>query len=633
MIRNTPAQRSKSGIARRSLDGAHDVDPQLWHLRTGDELARAVFDRVAQLARQRTARNSRMLRWASLYENRLVTGWSADGSSRGRSFGPDAPTLNVVRSCVDTLTNRIARDRPRVQFVPSGGDWDVQQRAESLSSYLDGVFEASDAYAAGVRCFRDAAVFGTGALQVSCASGRDRDGGVRIDRVPLHEVYVDEEDGRYGRPLEILRLSRRSVAELVGLYPDHATRIRQAVGTPADSGDTDAHDATRTSTSSTGPTVATVEAWRLPVGDDPGKHVLAVMGCVLVEEDWDRPRHAIQFFHLDDPLVGFWGHGLAEDLDRIQVEINRCLRDIGTAISRQATPYVFVDPATNLNASHLNGTIGGIIKTPRPPTFVAPQAISPQVTDHVRWLEQKAYNITGISQLSAQGKKPAGLDSGVALREVQDIESERFVTVAQRYQRLFVEVGKVVIDETRALEAREPGVQVRAVLSSWAETLKWEDVDLDDDRFVMQAWPVSQLPRTPAGRLQFVQELQRAQIIGRETALSLFDMPDVKEAMSLETSSLDSIRSALSFMLKRGAYIPPTKYMDLSLAMKLAQQTLLRGMAHDMPDDVQELLRVFLSDCEALLEQAQPAAPETMPQTMPAGAPTPDVVSTIPASV
>jgi hypothetical protein len=50
--------------------------------------------------------------------------------------------------------------------------------------------------------------------------------------------------------------------------------------------------------------------------------------------------------------------------------------------------------------------------------FTLRQAMHPEVYNHLDRLYQRAYEISGISELSATGKKPAGLESGAALQDL-----------------------------------------------------------------------------------------------------------------------------------------------------------------------------------------------------------------------
>ena len=86
--------------------------------------------------------------------------------------------------------------------------------------------------------------------------------------------------------------------------------------------------------------------------------------------------------------------------------------------------------------------------------------------------------VAGISQLSATSRKPSGLDAAVAMREYQDIESDRFQLVAQRYEKSFLDAAKIVLDMQRDIGS----VVIKAVKGSVVEEIDFKkDADLDDN--------------------------------------------------------------------------------------------------------------------------------------------------------
>jgi hypothetical protein len=277
-------------------------------------------------------------------------------------------------------------------------------------------------------------------------------------------------------------------------------------------------------------------------------------------------------------------------------------------MARVATPYIFVDPRSELNAAHLNGQVGGIIKARTPPTVLTPPGISPQMIDYAERLERRAYEVSGVSQLSAQSRKPAGIDSGVALREMQDIETLRFEVVAQRYQRYFVKLAAAVVDESRRLYESDPSLAVTAV-GDEVRQVRWKEVDLARDQYVLRPYPVSQLPRDPSGRLQTVSEyIDRGFIQDREVAMALLNVPDIKDAFSLETASYDAVRSMLTDIAKGRGYRPPTDDLNLPQAVKMSTAMLLRATRLGLEDHRLSLLSQWRDEAKALLVDSQRAS-------------------------
>ena len=111
-----------------------------------------------------------------------------------------------------------------------------------------------------------------------------------------------------------------------------------------------------------------------------------------------------------------------------------------------STPKVFLDMSSKVISSHLNNDIGAIIKYQgNKPDFQVTQAVHPELFQHLDRLYNRAYEIAGISQLSAQSKKPGGLTSGIAITEYNDIESERFNIIGQRYENFYKNAARHII--------------------------------------------------------------------------------------------------------------------------------------------------------------------------------------------
>jgi hypothetical protein len=249
-----------------------------------------------------------------------------------------------------------------------------------------------------------------------------------------------------------------------------------------------------------------------------------------------------------------------------------------------------------------------------------------------------AYEQEGVSQMSASSKKPAGLDSGAALREHNDIESERFATQGHAYEqwhldlaRLMVETAKEVYtsSDPRSYEVKVPG-------SRFLETIDWKDVRLEDDAYVMQCFPVSSLPKDPAGRLQTIQEYIQAGLIDQRSGKRLLDFPDLEAVETLQSAVEERILSSLDAIVEGGDFDAPDAYMDLDLARQLALQYINRYATLGLEEERMEELRAWIRQVDDLqqkavmLAQAQAqAAPPAPALAAPEAQPTSDLIPNV----
>ncbi len=591
----------------------HDNIKAKWWELDDVSLANSVFAVARKIESNQTYRNVDNLRYFKMYHNSEV-GIGARG--RNDNLVQNRVALNIVQSCVDTATAKIAKNKPRPMFLTDEGDFSQQRKGKLLTKYVEGVYETAKAYPIGQRCFVDSCVFGTGIMKVFV----DRDAkSIKVERVFVDEIMVDDNEGIYGEPRQMHQRQYISRDKLCEMFPDKAEQIKGAgagsFGRQSDSLTMAADQC------------IVLESWHLRSGRDAndGKHAIVLDGVCLLSEEYKKDYFPFVVIRWNQKLLGFFGMGLAEQLAGIQFEINKMLRNIQIAQHLMCVPRVLIENSSNVVPAHFNNEIGGMIKYSgiKPEVMMAP-AMSPEVYQHLENLYKKAYEITGISMLSASSRKPAGLESAVALREFQDIETERFMIVGQAWEQFYMDLARMVIDMSRDLYKGKDLVMVKG--KKFIQQIPWQDVDLEDDQFVMKVFPVNGLPQTPAGKLQKVVEMFQNGLIEKNEGIDLLDWPDFEEWQSLHNAALDDAKMLIENMLVDGEYVAPSIYMDLELAKGLAHSSLLRAMVRKKtPEQNLQLLRTFIDEIVALQaigaqsQQAAPQAPVATPPPPPVG--------------
>jgi len=236
-----------------------------------------------------------------------------------------------------------------------------------------------------------------------------------------------------------------------------------------------------------------------------------------------------------------------------------------------------------------------------------------EVYQHLDRLKNYAYEAVGISQLSASSKKPSGLDSGRALRDFQDIESERFIIAGQRYEQFYMDAAELAIDVMRDLYEDDKKIFVNVAGKGFLETIPWKDVNMEKDQYLMRVFPTSILPTLPAGRLEAVQEMIQGQFISREEGVALLDFPDLEGVLNLSTAAYEDVMQILQKIVEEGEYESPEQYMNLKLCVVLGQSMYLRAKQQNTPEDHLELLRRFIDDADAMLQQKAIAEAPPLP--------------------
>lgn len=590
-------------------------DAQWWLQPEGDKSER-VLAVVRSIRMNQEHIKLRDLLHASMYGNLPMTGFGL--ASARTSIVSDRLSLNVVRNMVGAVTSKIAaKNKPKPTFLTEEGNFEQRTQAENLEKFVGGVFYESGVYNELSECFRDACVYGTG-----CLKAFDDGDKVTVERVIPWEIVVDDGEAMYGKPRNLYqrkyydRLVLRKMASRMLKGDARLDKVLQAID-DCPRNDDDTEYAYQT----TADQVLVTEAWHLGEDDKTkGRHCIVIEGATLLDEEWEGP-FPFSFMRWARPIVGFFGVGLAEELRGIQREINKLLQQIQKGHHLIAGHWLVMQGS--MLTQQINNDLAAIWKyTGAKPEYQVPSIISPEVYNHLWQLYAKAFEVAGISQLSATSQKPAGVDSGVAMRTYNDIQTERFLEVGQAYEEFVVEAARQVI---RCAKKIGGGYQVRAVDKSSISFIKWSDIDLDEDAYVIRVYPTSLLPTTPAGKLQWAQDMIEAQVIPPEDVLDIVDFPDTEAYAKRKNAPRRIIERNIAHMLKTGEAVSPEPADNHQLALRLVNEAYHEARLDGVPDKKLQLLRDYLAVTQSYLPRPGPTMGDPPPPPMDpmAGAPMP----------
>ena len=583
-----------------------EINGDHWWLAKRSDLYQEVFAFISALETRQGYRTGANLMYARLYGNYDINGLSAVNYARIEPVYNvvNRVTLNIVQSMIDTVVSKITKNRPKATFLTSGGDFSLQQKAQKLTKFVEGNFSNTNFYEKAAFAFTDACIFGTGCIKLYIKEGQ-----IHAERVFIDEIKIDDMESYYSKPRQMHQEKYIHKDVLIEMFPKYEKEIVNAgyVASQEES----------YSTSNVKDMIKVVESWHLKSGPKAkdGKHTICISNATLFEEEYYKDYFPFVFFRWNLRPVGFFGQGLAEQFQGLQLEINKTLRTIQVSMHLVAVPKLLVEASSKIEFSHLNIWIGGVIKyAGTPPQYAPLGGVPPELFSHVDRLYSRAYEIAGVSQLSAQSVKPGGLDSGKALRTFNDLETERFMSVAKRYEQAFMDAAEIMIDLAKDIYEKNEDFGVKSSDGKFVETIKWKDVNMDADKYLMQVFPTSALSTTPAARLADVQDMLQAGFIGKEQAISLLDFPDLEAEMDLLTSDNKNLEKVIETMVHEGKYFPPEPYQNLENALRKVQQAYLMYRLRGAPENRLELLRQYMEDCQALLMKAK--AVEETPEQM-----------------
>ncbi len=547
---------------------------------------------------------NRFVQLSALYDpNNAVT---QDGSRPEQS---GYITENAIASNVDTVSAVISTIELRARIMTDGGTWSEQRRARQQELYAEGLEKLYDVGAKARCAFKSGpAIRGTGIIYVGVRGTE-----LVVEHVLADDIIVDERECRNGgTPKQIHRRRLFDRDDLKALYPKFATEIDRA--------QRNAGSMTWQTWANYRPIeeneIVVVHSHRLPVGVKgsdgyvAGRETKTIDGCDLFDEPWEEdeiPYAKIVWSERDN---GWFGIGLAERIMGHQQVMNRGNWQIDRLVNLNAIPTTYCS----------YGDLGSLsMKIQRPgmmvgikgqmPVTPTPPSISPEVYKRIADVKVSASEESGVNRMIQHGSKPAGLDSGAALREYKDSTTQRFATQEKAYEEFRRDIILLMFAACKKLGKNSPKVRHSTRFSS--KSIQWHQVDMKDIK--VQITMASGLPRTIAGRTQMVLEWAQAGLIDQDESRRLLRYPDLERSLSLFTSGVEMLEHAFD-AIAEGEIVMPEPFMPLTAAVK-------RGIMQyadwwripEVPEEALEGIRQFVVQAQAMMAPPEVANDNAMP--------------------
>lgn len=594
-----------------------------WTRETPEGRAQAVRDVAERLRLQQVVRLEGAFRYARMFNgispdliNSFGT-WGLAAPDAVQELGVRRHSINIVRMIVEAAQAKVAETDIRTQPLTTGADDSAQRRARQLQAVSDGLDYTHEMDTEGPHIWRDCAIWGTAMVKLQAGTK-----GPDVDRVFPYEVMFDDAESTHGKPRQAFhrRLVPREVLASVPAYKKFrtliatATRVLPIMRT---------HD-------SVADLVEVIEAWHLPSGPDvdDGRRMVVLSSGAIVDEPYTRDWLPFIPLHYTRPLVGMWGSGLAEVLEPYQRDLNSQLAALRDSVDA-ATFKIFIKAGTKIAKAQINNRIAGVVEYAgdTPPAMQETPPLFQQFIEAMQFIINQAFASSGVSQMSAQSIKPAGLDSGEALRTYADQEAGRFSQVLKQYQRWRVKLIDRQIDILREMHEAGTDVDIRSIGEGMLKSIKWSEVGLGSDDYALQLWPANLLSRSPAGRLADVGELMDKQILPPKVAMKLLDMPDLSEELGLSTAALSYADAIIAKMVDDGATVPvdPLLGPDLPVVIDRVRASYERLSRYTKPDATSlSRLRDYLTSAAATVQaNSQPPPAPAVPPPSPGAPPMP----------
>lgn len=421
---------------------------------------------------------------------------------------------NVIASCIETLCSKIASQKVRPFFNTVNGTFKEMQIARQAQIFFDQLYEENNVNRIVTNAFRDACIFDKGIVKIS-------DDGIS-NRLPWN-VYVD--------PREVSYKQITHVAEKLPKTPGRLLKIKYGIEADYNLD-------------------YTVYEYY-----DVMEHIKSVYVLEMnkvVTHKYEPNIIPYLFIYYSDPIKSNTSQSVVDQLYGIQMQIDEILAVMKDSIQMNPGMTLLVPRSSNIKTNMLSNRTGQIIQydpipgqTASPVTYATNDIISAQFVQLLDKLKNDAYEVVGISQLSATSQKPTGLNSGVALSTMEDIESDRFETQLNNVIRLYVDIAKACLDIFPPDEDILPDDLVRA-------NIKWVDIVEARNNMKIQFSAAQSLSKDPSEKLKQLTALAQAGVIPQSHIATLMELPDLNAGYNLANNAFNAVYTFIDDVIKNG---------------------------------------------------------------------------------
>jgi hypothetical protein len=560
---------------------------QWWKFEDEEEIKTSLLSVADRLFDGQSERRERYLYLTQLFENLSLQ--SPDPAGYLDSFAAldQGDERRLLRSAVQTARAEIfSPQQPKGQVLTNGASWDMRRVARRLDKIHEGLLGVptddgyTNVWAAGVDGFGMGALcHGTGVFEISSDFKRKR----IVQRcVRVCDVYFDPAEGKNPRTVYLIEPYEVSLAQ--DNNPDHAGELQ----------DEKPFDDFPPALSAISKTLRRVRAWRIGTKNNPGKFV-ELIGNTLVEEGEYLAANATDLF---ERLIR-----------RQRIASGKRVFYKEGAVQKDALQ-------ANDEEVHIGvqGDVGSAVHETITPPFSAAEPNFAELVTRSFW------DGIGISQVSAAARREAGMETGVALRTLNNTKRGRQLDKAQRYELAFVDICRQHVYRVQELGEEFKDLEFKFPGSRGMSVAKLSDALLGEDwEFAVSLGPASAFTNSAAGRRALIAELFSQQIITPAAYEAMLQWPDLEADSNLVTIENDYVDFLIEKLLDAkqddwddDSYVSPEPFLqDPRGALLRVTAAYFRAQIDQAPEFNSQLLYRLLKDFGSIMNKAAGAAAAT----------------------
>ena len=460
---------------------------------------------------------------------------------------------NIIQSCIDSLVSQLASKNTRPYVSTINGTYRQMQTAKQCQIYLDHFYDNQSITNKVTEAFRDACIFGAGFVYIDPKTKQV------LKALPWQVMYRPAEDS-YGNLTRVYYERKYYPTSFIPNYKGKEDYVTFG-----------------------------------EYYDIINKvHATLINENITAIEKWDKPVLPITKIHYVNPVYGKDTTSIVDILYGIQMQLDDLYGTIKEAIRRNPAQTFVVPKGSDVKVTKLTNRTGQILTynpiegVSNPVTSVTPEFIASQYIDMVNMLKNDAYELVGISKLSAQSQKPQGLDSGKALKTMNDIESERFEVQYKSVINMYIEIAK------KTIWMFDPDEYILPTDIN-TNNIPWGALQNDFGKLKIQFSGLDILSKDPSTKVEQLNQLISLGVISQAKAATFFDIPDIDSAYNYISNASNAVQTVINQCMMYDDYTIPD-YIPLDTLKNEIVNTMLSLKAVENDENtlmIQKLQKLF----------------------------------------
>jgi hypothetical protein len=295
--------------------------------------------------------------------------------------------------------------------------------------------------------------------------------------------------------------------------------------------------------------VKVVEAFAVKLGDTPGRHVIAIEGAVLLDEEYDHDVLPYAPYRWSWDFRGFDGVSLARTVAPYDVWSRELVRMHFKALAANV-PIIWLREGETAfegftDVEYQIGRYNGS----EPPVVKIAGTVSQDVVAQIQALRERAFAQAGVSIQAAQGQIPPGFKSAPSINAWSEVVNLRSLQQQQQFEAFYATVGKLVcLFAPDAYKGRK--ISVRSANAEYLRSVRFPN--LSKNKYRVTVLMTSGLPRTFSGRVESIGALKALGAVKPGTEARYLEVPDLEAVNGEALASRRLAESIVSGALDRG---------------------------------------------------------------------------------